>query len=320
MTDSRLSRVHAEVLVKTTPDTRLSRIHAEALVDLTPDTRLSRVHAEVLTQHAVDAKLSRLHTEVLWREKPEPPIATWWDGTRRRFARVKGWWDGTTIRPFKDYWIYTTAPFTPTSLSGSVLALDASDVLAGPVTSWLDRSPQANHLVLSSGGAPVASSGYVTCTSSSVLQTSGNVNVTGAAPRHLFMKIRSRWVNGAFMGYGVSGNANLFDLWYYTGAGSLIWHGYGGGNDTVSGAPAMSPDVWHLVELSYDGSVMRMYMDEGAPQVTGLGSLLTVASPFLFGIGHYSPAGDFDMKAFYFYDRVLPDAERTQVLDYLRAK
>ena len=206
------------------------------------------------------------------------------------------------------YW----ATVDPEKFLGCVLAFNARDVAHGAVTSWSDRSPSANHLIPMTGTA-VSAEDYVTCTTANVLQTTSGVNITGAAPRHMFMMLRSRWVNGAFMGYGSNGNAQLFDLWYYTGQGTIIWHGYGGANDTVAGAPTFTADEWHLLEVSYDGSTMRVYLDEAAPQTKVVGALATTATPWLFGQGHYSPAGDFDMKSFYLYDRVLSDAERLQI-------
>jgi hypothetical protein len=226
-------------------------------------------------------------------------------GTTRTRAMYKG---GTKVWP-------PAAPAAgggPEEISGCVLALNATDVPAGPVATWPDRSPEGNNVSVWSG-SPVSTGEYVTCTTANTLSTAYGILVTGAAPRHLFMMIRSRWVGGSFMGYGASGSGQLFDLWYYTGQGTLIWHGHGGGYDTVSGAPTFTADQWHLVELSYDGTTMRISLDDGAPQVVTPPALLTAPTQFLFGQGRYSPAGDFDMKSFYFYDRVLTGTERDQV-------
>lgn len=204
----------------------------------------------------------------------------------------------------------------PSSLPGCVLALEAADVPPGPVASWPDRSPVANNLVVRTG-APVASAGFVTMTTANVLASSKPMT-GGGGPRHLFARVRPRAGDGSFIGYGASGGGTLYDLWNRSNS-TLIWHGFGGSNDTVTGAPPFAPNAWHLVEVAHagTGTPVKVRVDGAGNQTVGNVTLTTAPTPMTFGVGVYQPVGDFDMSAFYFYDRVLTDVERQQVLNYL---
>jgi hypothetical protein len=216
-----------------------------------------------------------------------------------------------------DKWFVALAPpWHPADLAGSVLALEASDVPAGAVTTWPDRSTFANDMFVESG-APTSSGSYVTCTTTNALRTTQPLTMTGAAGRHFFALIRSRAVGGSFMGYGAPGEGALFDLWNYN-PGSLIWHGYGGPYDTVGGAPAFTSDAWHVVECFYDGATLSVRVDGLGPD-RGL-TLATASAPWTFGHGAYSPAGNFDIAAFYAYDHKLIESDRQQVITYLQEK
>jgi hypothetical protein len=217
-----------------------------------------------------------------------------------------------------DALVWSSAPpaWDPADIPGCVLGLDATDVPSGVVTTWPDRSPMANHLAPYMG-TPTAYGEYVTASTNNVLTTQRNLGIVGNAPSHLLMRVRSRALDGAFMGWGEAAGSALFDLWYYLSAGSLIWHGHGGNNDTVAGAPAFAPDVWHVVEVTYENGRIQVGVDELTPAVkTGL-ALNIAANPLLLGRGRYSPGGDFDLSGLFIYDRVLTDTERSQVIDYL---
>ncbi len=82
-------------------DARVSREHVETLTNVTVDARVSREHVETLTLNTVDARISREHVEVLYGEISPGAVPTWWDGTQRRPAKLRGWWDGTAIQPIK---------------------------------------------------------------------------------------------------------------------------------------------------------------------------------------------------------------------------
>jgi hypothetical protein len=217
-----------------------------------------------------------------------------------------------------DKWfVEHTPPWSPADLGGSVLALEAADVPAGAVTTWPDRSTFANDVFVESG-APTSSGSFVTCTTTNALRTTQPLTMTGAAGRHFITLVRSRNVGGAFMGYGAPGEGALFDLWNYTGQGTLIWHGYGGPYDTVGGAPTFPPDVWHIVECFYDGVTLGVRSDGLGPDRNL--TLATASAPWVFGHGGYSAAGDFDIAAFYAYDHRLTEPERQQVITYLQEK
>jgi hypothetical protein len=89
MTDARVSRAQAEALVAVTPTAQVSRAQVEALTAVTPTTRVSRAQVEILMATTA-----------------QPPPATWWNGSTRRPARVKGWWDGSSIQPLKPPYIH----------------------------------------------------------------------------------------------------------------------------------------------------------------------------------------------------------------------
>jgi hypothetical protein len=68
------------------------------------DNRVSRVGAEVLIVPIPGLRASRVGVEVLTTSTFFGP--RWYDGTTRVSANLKGWWDGTTIRPVttKGWW------------------------------------------------------------------------------------------------------------------------------------------------------------------------------------------------------------------------
>jgi len=85
------------------------------------------------------------------------------------------------------------AVWTPVDIEGCVLALEAADVAPGPVVVWPDRSPAGNDLMVDTG-APTAAAGFVTCTTADVLRTTADLPMSGAAPRHMLYRVRTRAV------------------------------------------------------------------------------------------------------------------------------
>jgi hypothetical protein len=213
---------------------------------------------------------------------------------------------GVQVWPSQSQW-------SPAAVPGCVLAFEASDVPPGPVTRWPDRSPAGNDLVPQFGSA-IASGDFVTCSTANVLTTARPTGVAGNRTRHVFAIFRPR-PEAAFAGYGDLAGGALFDLWHY--GNTLIWHGHGGGFDTVAGAPTYASDEWHLVEVTWDGTTLSVYVDDQSPGQARLGGLSTADTTWWFGQGRYSGGGDFDMRSFHFYDRLLTGPERTQVRDYL---
>jgi len=83
-------------------DARASVVLAESLVLPTPDGRVSVALAETLVLPVPDSRISTTLVEVAYRLTPATAATvTYWDGTRRRPARVRGWWDGSTLQTLK---------------------------------------------------------------------------------------------------------------------------------------------------------------------------------------------------------------------------
>ncbi len=208
--------------------------------------------------------------------------------------------------------------FDPLSLGGCVLFLDAADVPPGAVTAWSDRSLSANHLATWMS-VPTSNGQYVSIRTDTPLGTTQPLPISGNDPSHLFIVIRSRRLLGACMGWGQPYNGGLWDL-YQTDGDVVLWHGYGAGYS--QGMQAYSPDVWHVVDLSYDGalSVWLGVDDNNRVGSDNVGGINTGVGTLNLGRGQYNPNADFDISDLILYDRKLPDVERQQVKEYLRTK
>lgn len=103
MTDARVSREHLEALVQpASSDRRVSAERTEALVQPSSSSRrLSAQRVEVLVGGPNEIRVSALAVEVLVPSVTAPPSGSfsWWDGTARQAATLRGWWDGAAIQP-----------------------------------------------------------------------------------------------------------------------------------------------------------------------------------------------------------------------------
>lgn len=113
--------------------------------------------------------------------------------------------------------------------------------------------------------------------------------ITGANPRTM-----SAWVyiesgdNVTIWGQGLADIGTLFEMTKYNG--NLIFHGYGGGFDTISiSAPMEYSTVYHCC-LTYDGDAMKVYLDGNfMGEVTGMTLDTGTAFNNLGGPGYFGP-------------------------------
>lgn len=215
------------------------------------------------------------------------------------------------------------ASFTPSLITGMRLGLNAKDINLGnlaSVPSWKDESSGGRDATVMYGNPTLDSQSgrkYVVFGANDALSTP-SIGVTGSQPRHIFALIRSDDYTGNILGWGVEGQGQIFDLWDYN-SGVLIWHGYGGGMDTLAGAPPLSANVWHVIEASYDGTTVSVKVDGVGNSVVA--SINTFDSVFRIGTGTFNGAPDWtgDIAAVYVFDHVLSASDAQSMRDYLQS-
>ena len=112
--------------------------------------------------------------------------------------------------------------------------------------------------------------------------------------------------NRNLMAYGSNANGQLWEMMVYNG--HIIFHGYGGGFDTVGVAAPVVDSVWMHAALTYDGTNVTVYLN-GVNRGSRAVALTTTAGVFTIGGPGYFDfwRGDLDEAAL--WNRALTDAE-----------
>lgn len=93
----------------------------------------------------------------------------------------------------------------------------------------------------------------------------GSIELGASIPTGNDVRTTSVWVkptdssSRCMWGSGIAGVGQLWEMARY--GGSLIWHGYGDGYDTISVSAPVAQDVWSHCALSYDGTDVRVYVN-----------------------------------------------------------
>jgi hypothetical protein len=365
VTDARVSREHVEVLHANTPDARISREHLEALQALIPDARVSREHVEVLGDPKPDERIHTLRPEALI-EQTRPPIrvhaeryevlysptllsapdlraqalrfealldttyaATWWDGSARQIAKLRGWWDGTTIRPLKTPRIYG---FNPAALSGLAVWFDASQ-LAGATGS--NVSPWPN---LAAGG-PAGT--MVTNPGNDILPIVSTNTLNGKK----LVRFYNNQARMRVTGTGVTLDWTLAYVARMVPAGinvgrivngiyapnNILWGFWNGFQDVAYDQGFMTPNTQTSVTTNW-----KLYSADGAAGSPSTSRLLsngvvlgstTTSQGWggTFAISGYDPSStaetcDCEIAEVLLWNRKLPDVDRQAAEGYLREK
>lgn len=157
-------------------------------------------------------------------------------------------------------------------------------------TTTLDSTSNANNLT--TGGtfiSPVITGKVgkgVYFNNNGFLNSSANIGITGAGNRTI-----SFWFNKDdtssnrnAVGFGAASTGAVDDCLMY--GGKIIGHFYGGGYDTISGAPTYSASTWIHYTMTYDGTNVRVYKNGALGNATSM-TLNTATSIFRIGQGAY---------------------------------
>ena len=144
--------------------------------------------------------------------------------------------------------------------------------------------------------------------------SSQNIGITGVANRSVsvWFKTGSTATQG-IVGFGGQSATQLFEL--VLTSGTVIGHFYGGGNDTLTGAPSYSTGQWNHAVITYDGTEADVYIN-GVYANSKTITLNTADSTVIIGDTIYSPtnryfAGSIDDVRV--YNRALSASEVTQI-------
>lgn len=194
------------------------------------------------------------------------------------------------------------------------------------VSVWNDLSGNGNDAVQTGGSRPTYTlnglngMGTVSFNGSQWLQTISNLGITGNSPRYLSVLMNTPLSTSRNVaGYGVNGGGAIFDLLLYNS--SLIGHFYGGGYDTIGGAPAYVPGNWMTAGIGYDGSLVTVYKDGIFGNNRAL-NLVTTNSPLRLGAGTFGTYDYYqgDMAEVFLYSDDLSPIVRDLLTQYQAAK
>jgi Domain of unknown function (DUF4082) len=228
----------------------------------------------------------------------------------------------------------TTPPWVPTDIAGLAVWHDAADLgLAdsASVTSWLNKGSANQPAIV---GTPpiyktgVAPSGLPVVRFSPASRLRGNnasIYSPGIPMKHTWTVIYVSRAIGPVRGRCFTApypeGENVL-IGYHT-SGYDCMHQPGGWMKNPTGWVDTLPIPWKLYSATDQESVGVHFYIDGVDQ-TGL-AVVSAGLNYYYNINGYSltgteEAGDFDIAELLIYDRALPDAERVQVEDYLRAK
>lgn len=225
----------------------------------------------------------------------------------------------------------TTPAFSPLSVSGCILWLDASDATkvvssGGKVSQWTDKSTSANHAVQGTDSIrPLTGvntkNGLNVITSDDATKyftlTSGITNTTGT-PRTYFIVVRKAAVtnNSVIMG---TVNVGTFIGMALSSSSGAPYSRFGAGGDATAGN-SLATATYGIVTVTYDRAVdYTTRLNAGTS-----GSASSVAGGHDFDrIFRYSSAGyhlQGDIGEIVAYNTVLTGTNLTDVRGYLGTK
>ncbi len=184
------------------------------------------------------------------------------------------------------------------------------------VSSWADTSGGGRNATASGSPKFRDQSGvkYLEVSASNSL-AAPSVGITGAQPRHVFAAVNTSVSRGTMLGFGQTTSGGEFDLWHYSD-GQLVWHGYGGGFDTLGNGPSMSSYAWHVIEASYDGSEVAVKLDGGMAYTRAV-SINTGSSSFTIGRGSWDNSWSGYVKSVMVFSQKLSDTDAQTVRSYM---
>lgn len=242
------------------------------------------------------------------------------DGTSSSNSAIRYYVGSASSKSPKNGTCASSALTLPPSVMSTLrVRLEVSSITAtdnSVVSTWIDLSGNGKDAVAS--GSPVyrnqAGTSYIEASSTNSLSTS-SLGITGTQPRHYFALVNTTGSQGTFMGSGQAGSGEAFDLWHYND-GTLIWHGYSGGFDTVGSAPAMSTNAWHIAETWYDGTNVGVRLN-GGTQYSVPKNIATQDGPLHIGKGNWANSWSGRVKAVLVFSQALTPADAQSVRDYL---
>ena len=215
--------------------------------------------------------------------------------------------------------------FNLTDLPRLQLWLDATDsstiITSGStVTTWTDKSSKNNDVQVALGSPQLEGEEIVFDRNSVFSYTTPSF--PGASPRYIACSIKSFYapIGQYFWSNGTFGNNQFFSLATTGQTNGLTITSTGPGS--AASTATFKFGTWHIMEVSYDGSVAKVYLDNALIIESNMPINTNAAEASRIGsLAHYRDRGLLgSMREFIVCDRALTEQERTDVYNAMLAK
>ncbi len=219
--------------------------------------------------------------------------------------------------------IPVSGPFTPLSIAGCQLWLDASQLTlndADPVSTWTDFSTHGRNATQSGGARPTFRTGIINSKPAVLFTAASGQYMTGSItlsqPMTVFVVLQNfgTGTDYHFVLDGISNRVALVRL-----SGGSGWDLFAGSDGIISGYDDTS---WHYISGVVNGASSKLVMDGSVTSGldTGTNSLGST-----YVVGGFGPSlGALGMDGYIaemiIYDTALSDANRVLVQNYLKSK